>query len=226
MPYLLVLRADLAARGNDLRALRGQRIGAGPDPGRVLKHLLAQAGIDTAREEIQIVPIPGSTEAGVSTGVAAAHALADGKLDGFWASALGAQVAVHWGIGKVLVDVRRGDGPPGAANYAFMALATTEGQIQRDPCSVESVIRAVVRAQAGLRADPTRAKVIGEHLFPALEGELIEQVVQRDVIFYDASITQQTVAHLSDFAQSVGLLQEPVPYDQVIATNFRHLWST
>jgi ABC-type nitrate/sulfonate/bicarbonate transport system substrate-binding protein len=37
-PYLLVLRADLTARRNDLRALRGHRIGSAPAPGRVLKH--------------------------------------------------------------------------------------------------------------------------------------------------------------------------------------------
>ena len=116
-PFLLVLRADLGVRRNDLRALRRLRIGAAPEPGRVLTHLLAQAGIDTATEEIEIVAIPGTTEAGVSTGVTAARALADGKLDGFWANALGAQVATHWGIGQVIVDARRGDGPPGAGSY-------------------------------------------------------------------------------------------------------------
>jgi ABC-type nitrate/sulfonate/bicarbonate transport system substrate-binding protein len=79
-PFLLVQRADLAVRRNDLRALRGCRIGDAQEPGRVLTHLLAQAG--------------------VSTGVSAASALADGKLDGFWANALGAQVAVHWGTNR------------------------------------------------------------------------------------------------------------------------------
>ena len=224
-PFLLVLRADLAVGRNDLRALRGLRIGAAPEPGRVLTHLLAEAGIATATEEIEIVPIPGTAGAGVSTGVTAARALADGKLDGFWANALGAQVAVHWGIGQVIVDARRGDGPPGAGSYTFSAMATTEAQIQRDSRSVEAVIRAVVRAQAALRAEPTRARVVGGRLFPTLEAELIEQVIQRDVDFYDASITQETFAHLSQFAQSVGLLHEPVDYDQVVATNFRNLWS-
>jgi hypothetical protein len=52
---MLVLRADLAVRRNDLRALRGHRIGAALEPGRVLTDLLVQAGIDTATEEIEIV---------------------------------------------------------------------------------------------------------------------------------------------------------------------------
>jgi ABC-type nitrate/sulfonate/bicarbonate transport system substrate-binding protein len=224
-PFLLVLRADLGVRRNDLRALRRHRIGAAPEPARVLMHLLDQAGIDTTAEEIEIVPIPGAAVAGVSTGVTAARALADGKLDGFWANALGAQVAIHWGIGEVMVDVRRGDGPPGAGSYTFSALATTDAQIERNPRTVEAVIRAVARAQAALRSEPTRARVVGERLFPALEAELIERVIQRDVIFYDASITHETFAHLSEFAQSVGLLHEPAPYDQVVATNLRSLWS-
>jgi ABC-type nitrate/sulfonate/bicarbonate transport system substrate-binding protein len=220
-PYLLVVRVDLVARRNDLRALRGCRIGAALAPGRVLKHLLAQASID----EIEIVPIPGTTEPGVSTGVTAARALADGKLDGFWANALGAQVAVHWGVGEVILDTRRGDGRPGAGSYTFTALATTEAQIRRDPRSVEAVIRAVVRAQAVLVTAPTRAAVVAGRLFPPLEAELIDQVVERDVDFYDASVTGETVAQLNQFATSVGLLSEPVPYDRVVATSFRDLWS-
>jgi NitT/TauT family transport system substrate-binding protein len=167
-------------------------------------------------------------EAGASTGtgVNAARALAEGQLDGFWANALAAQVAVHRGIGEVILDARRGDGPPGAGNYTFTALETTEAQIGRNPQTVEGVIRAVVRAQALLRADPARARDVGARLFPPLEVELIDQVIRRDVVFYDASVTQEAFAQLSDFAQSVGLLHEPAPDDQVVATNFRNLWST
>jgi ABC-type nitrate/sulfonate/bicarbonate transport system substrate-binding protein len=115
-------------------------------------------------------------------------------LDGFWANALGAQVAVHWGVGEVIVDARRGDGPPGGGNYTFTALATTEAQIQRNPRSVEAVIRGLASAQAVLRAEPTRARVVGNRLFPAFEAELIDQVIERDVVFYDASITEDAVA--------------------------------
>jgi ABC-type nitrate/sulfonate/bicarbonate transport system substrate-binding protein len=147
-------------------------------------------------------------------------------LDGFWANALGAQVAVHWGIGDVIVDARRGDGPPGAGSYTFTALATTEAQIERIPRTVEAVVQAVVRAQAALRAEPARATDVGRRLFPPLEAELIEKVIQRDVVFYDASITQEMFAQLSHFAHSVGLLHELVPYGQVVATNLRDLWST
>ena len=119
-----------------------------------------------------------------------------------------------------------GDGPPGAGNYTFTALATTEAQIQRNPRTVEAVIRAVVRAQAALRAEPARARDVGARLFPTLEAELIDQVIQHDVAFYSASITEEAIEQVSQFAQSEGLVSRPVPYDDVVATAFRDLWCT
>jgi ABC-type nitrate/sulfonate/bicarbonate transport system substrate-binding protein len=142
-PYVLVMRSDLAVPRNELQGVIGRRIGAAPAPGRVLKHLLRQAGIDLQKERVEIVPIPGTSGPGVSTGVTAARALAEGQLDGFWANALGAQVAVRLGVGDVIVDCRRGDGPPDAGGYTFAALATTDSKIRSDPRSVEAVIRAV-----------------------------------------------------------------------------------
>ena len=50
--------------------------------------------------------------AGVSFGVTAAQALADGRLDGFWANGMGAEVAVRRGVGTIVLDMRRGEGPP------------------------------------------------------------------------------------------------------------------
>ena len=41
----------------------------------------------------------------------AAKALEDRKIDGFWANGMGAEVAVRRGVGTVVLDVRRGDGP-------------------------------------------------------------------------------------------------------------------
>jgi len=219
-PYVLVMRRNLRIRRNDLDSLTGRRIGAAPAPARVLKHLLAQAGIDSEKERVEIVPIPGTSGAGVSTGVTAARVLADGQLDGLWANALGAEVAVHLGVGDVIVDCRRGDGPPGAAGYTFAALATTESKIESNAREVESVVRAVVRAQNALREDPSRAMTAASRIFPALEAELTGEVVRRDVEFYDWSISEESVGQLNSFAQSAGLLADPVRYTQVVATGF------
>ena len=47
--------------------------------------------------------------ADVSFGVQAAKVLSKGKIDGFWANGMGAETAIREGVGKLWVDIRRGD---------------------------------------------------------------------------------------------------------------------
>jgi ABC-type nitrate/sulfonate/bicarbonate transport system substrate-binding protein len=110
-PWLLVLRADLPARRGDIGAVKGLRIGAAPGPDRAFRRLLAEVGLDPARDSITIGPVPGALEAGASFGVVAADALERRVVDGFWANALGSETAVLRGVGRIIADVRRGDSP-------------------------------------------------------------------------------------------------------------------
>lgn len=224
MYWLLVLRSDLGARRGDVGAMKGLRIGAAPGPDLGLLGLLAEAGIDPQRDGVQIGPIPGTNEPGVSFGVTAARALEEGRLDGFWANGMGAEVAVRRGIGTVVLDVRRGDGPTAARDFTFPALVTTEERVEQEPESVEAAIRAILRAQWTLREDPGRATEVGERLFPPTEASLIAEVVSRDLPYYQPEITEASVLSLNRFAQNAGLLSGPVPYDQVVAGRFSHLW--
>ncbi|MEE8465290.1 MAG: ABC transporter substrate-binding protein, partial [Dehalococcoidia bacterium] len=91
--WLLVLRSDLGAELGDLEAVKGLRIGAAPGPDSTLRRLLDEAGID----DVEVGPVPGSTGAGVSFGVNAALALEEGSIDGFWANAMGSEIAVRNG---------------------------------------------------------------------------------------------------------------------------------
>ena len=105
--WLLVLRSDLEVRPGDVAAVKGLRIGAAPGPDTALRRLLAEAGVDPAADDVALAPVPGSGDAGVSFGVHAAKALEEGTIDGFWANAMGAEVAVRSGIGSVVLDPRR-----------------------------------------------------------------------------------------------------------------------
>jgi len=226
MYWFLVLRADLKAKRGDLSVVRGLRIGAEPGVDLGLKQLLVDAGIDPERDHVQIGPVPGATGAGVSFGLTAAKALEEGKLDGFWANGMGAEIAVRRGIGTVVLDVRRGGGPPAAWYYTFPALVTTERKIAQEPDSVAAAIRAVRKAQKALQANPSRATEAARRRFPPTETELIAELIERDLPYYDPTISEEVVSKMNRFAQDVGLLTSPVPYDQVVATSFRHLWTT
>src|SRR5213594_3499015 len=223
-PWLLVVRADLPARRGDIGALKGLRIGAAPGPDRAFLHLLAEVGIDPARDGITIGPVPGALDPGASFGVVAADALERRLVDGFWANALGSETAVRRGVGKVIADVRRGDGPPAAGQYTFAALATTEALIAREPERVAAAVRAIVRTQRMLRKEPARASEVGRRRFPPAAAEIIAAIVERDLPFYDPVIGEQTVSVMNGFARSIRLLAEPVAYEDTVATRFRDLW--
>jgi NitT/TauT family transport system substrate-binding protein len=224
-PWLLVLRADILARRGDVAAVRGLRIGAAPGPDRAFLQLLREVGVDPARDGVRIAPVPGGTEPGASFGVVAAAALERGDVDGFWANALGSETAVRRGIGKIVVDVRRGDGPAGAGQYTFAALSTTDALIAREPERVAAAVRAIVRAQQALRKEPARAADVGRRRFPPAAAEIIATVVERDLPFYDPAIGEPAVAAMNGFARALGLLSAPVAYDDVVATRFQSLWT-
>lgn len=222
--WFLVIRSDLKPSRGDLTVVKGLRIGAAPGVDLSLRRLLVEAGIDPAKNNVQIMPIPGATGANVSFGLSAAKALEEGQLDGFWANGMGCEVAVRRGVGTMVLDVRRGDGPPAARHYTFPALVTTEKTIEREPGTVAAAIRSIVRAHKALRQDVNRATEVGKKRFPAAEAELIAELIRRDLPYYDPAISEQVVTDMNRFAQEIGLLSAPVEYNQVVATQFTHLW--
>ena len=222
--WLLVLRSDLGIRPGDVAALKGLRIGAAPGPDAALRRLLAEAGVDPT-SDVALAPVPGSGEPGVSFGVHAAQALEEGVIDGFWANAMGAEVTVRSGVGNVVLDPRRGLGPPAATDYTFAALVASDRLIEDSRDTAEGAVRAVVEAQRALRADPSRAAEVGQRLFPPDEAALIEDLVRRDAPYYTAGISPDSVANLNEFSRNIGLLSGDVAYEQVVASRFAHLWS-
>ena len=155
--------------------------------------------------------------AGINFGVTAAQALADGKIDGFWANGMGAEVAVRRGIGTVVLDVRRGDGPKPCFNYTMAAIATTDGLLQRSPETAAAAVRAIKKTHAALKQDVTLATAVGRKLFPPFEAELIAELIRRDLPYYDTAISPEFVAGMNRFARDLGILKGDVPYEQVVA---------
>ena len=221
--WVLVLRSGLGAQPGDVAAVKGLRIGAAPGPDAALCRLLAEAGIDPARD-VALAPVPGSGDPGVSFGVHAAQALEEGVIDGFWANAMGAEVSVRRGIGNIVLDPRQGLGPPAARDYTFAALVAAEGLIEDSPATAEGAVRAVVDAQGTLRANPSQAAGVGQRLFPPGEAELIVDLVRRDAPYYAAGISPGSVASLNEFCRNLDLLSGDAAYEQVVASQFAHLW--
>jgi NitT/TauT family transport system substrate-binding protein len=224
MYWFLVLHADFKAKRGDVAAVKGRSIGAAPWVDKGLRGLLAAAGIDLERDRVKIAPVPGSLDAGVNFGVTAAKALEERKIDGFWANGMGAEVAVRRGIGTVVLDVRRGDGPKPCFNYTAATIATTDALIARAPEQAAAAVRAVVKTHAALKADVARAAEVGKKLFPPPEAALIADLIRRDLSYYDATLSREFIAGMTDFARGQNILGGDVAYEQAVATQFAPLW--
>lgn len=216
MYWFLVVRSDLGVATGDLAAVAGLRIAAAPGPVDGLRRMLQVTGLDPDND-VELVPVPAAEGAGVSFGVAAAQALAEGKVDAFWANGMGAEVAVRAGTGTVVVDARRGGGPAGSQHYTFPALVVAERMVAEDPDRVAAGVRAVTSAQRALREAPSRATGAVTDLFGDHERGLIADLIARDAPFYDPRVTPADVTALTTFAHDIGLLDAPsVPYEDVV----------
>ncbi len=224
MYWFLVMHTDLGVKRGDIAGVKGRSIGAAPWVEMGLRRLLIEAGIDLVRDGVKIAPVPGALAAVVNFGVTAAKALEERKIDGFWANGMGAEVAMRRGIGTVVLDVRRGDGPKDCFNYTMASIATTDRLIARSPELAAAAVRAIVKTQAALKQDVSLATGIGRKLFPPEEAELIAELIHRDLPYYDPKITPEFVAGINRFARDIGILTGEVPYERVVATQFAQLW--
>ena len=220
--WFLAIRSDIPCARGDVNAVKGLRLSAAIEPGLTMKRLLEEAGIDLARDNVRIVPTPPRTSPNLAwDGV---DAIEQGIADGYWGNGLRADLGVKRGIAKILLDVRRGDGPPAARHWTFPALVTTERLVKEHPEVAAAAVRAIVKTLRALRANPQLAVQAAQRLFPAEEASLIAYEVARDAPFYDPTITEDMVANISRFAREIGVLEGEVRYDQVVATELAPLW--
>jgi ABC-type nitrate/sulfonate/bicarbonate transport system substrate-binding protein len=223
--WFMAVRADLAVKRGDLNAVKGLRISCSPTfPEMGLRYMLAEAGIDPTRDSVRIVASPAKSKDEHLKARDGIVAIEQGVADGYWGNGMRLAMGESLGVAKLHLDLRRGDGPPGARWYNFAALTTTEQLVREQPQIAAGAIRAIVQTQKALRADPGLATQIGNDLFPPDEAALIAGLIARDAPFYDATISPQAVDGLNKFAMANGLIANPVPYDELVASEFRQLW--
>src|SRR5262249_60718429 len=96
--------------------------------------------------------------------------------------------------------------------------------VKEHPKIAAGAVRAIVKPQRALRADPQLALKAAQRLFPAEEASLIVYEVARDAPFYDPTITEEMIGHISRFAREIGALDGEVRHDELVATQFSALW--
>lgn len=223
--WFMGVRKDLDIERGDLKALEGLKIACSfAFPKVALRHMLINAGLDVDGGQVQLVEsLPVDSHMHSRDGM---KAIATGYADGFWGNGMRLALAEKAGLAKVHVDTRRGDGPDGTRFYNFAALTVTDALIEREPEVAAAAVRAIVATQKALAADPSLAKQVGDELFPGDEAELMPALIARDAPFYQARITPEAVDGLNRFAIANKLIEQPLAYDQLVASQFSELWNS
>ncbi|MFY9784878.1 MAG: ABC transporter substrate-binding protein [Pseudolabrys sp.] len=217
MYWFLVMRSDIECARGDINVVKGRKIGAAPWVDLGLKQLLVAAGIDAVRDNVTIAPVPNTGGRSVNFGLMAAKALEERMIDGFWANGMGAEVAVRSGAGKVVLDIRRGDGPKECFNYTMASLAVTDRFLSERPKDAARMVKAMEATHAALKADVSLAEKVGRKVFPPGEAAMIAKLIERDLPYYSIGISLNFVVGMNDFARKVGILDMHPQYSHVVA---------
>ena len=138
-------------------------------------------------------------------------------MDGFWANGMGAELAVKSGAGKIVLDVRRGDGPAVCFDYTLPTLAASDRLIKDHPDAALRAVRAIAATLRALRDDVSLATKAARNVFPEQETELIAELIRRDLPFYDPIISEKTVTVMNQFCRDMGVLHAMPSYAEVVA---------
>jgi ABC-type nitrate/sulfonate/bicarbonate transport system substrate-binding protein len=217
MYWFLVMRSDINCPRGDINVVKGRKIGAAPWVDLGLKQLLVAAGIDAVRDNVTVAPVPNTGSASVNFGLMAAKALEERLIDGFWANGMGTEVAVRSGAGKVVLDIRRGDGPKECFNYTMASLAVTDRFLAEKNDVAAKMVKAMEATHAALKADVSLAEKVGRKVFPASEAALIQRLIERDLPYYSTKISPEFVDGMNEFARKIGILDMHPQYSDVVA---------
>jgi len=216
-PLHVVIRKDSAAK--DVKDLKGTKLGmtrAGSGTDLSLRALLKDAGLEPDKD-VAIIAI-----GGVSSATAALKA---GQVDGYMGGEPAGAIAVQQlKLARYFIDPRLGQGPKFLQFMTFPTLQASDKWLSANPQLGERVVRALVKTLKRLREDPEAAVTVGQKLFPTMDVTVIRSIVAIEKNTYSPVITEEAMRLCNQFQKQVGSVKTEIPYDKVVATQFKHLW--
>ncbi|MEY3551904.1 MAG: hypothetical protein RL735_252, partial [Pseudomonadota bacterium] len=106
------------------------------------------------------------------------------------------------------------------------SVATSDALIAREPEVADAAVRAIVATQKALKADVSLATEVGRRLFPETEASLIARLIERDLPYYDPSISPEFVKGMNQFCRENGILEGEPAYEKIVATGSSRFWNS
>ena len=137
----------------------------------------------------------------------------------------GGAIIVHQlKLGRYFIEPMRDQGPAFLRHMTFPTLQTSDRYIQGNPQIVERVVRAVIKTQKRLREDPDAAVSVAQKMFPAIEAELLRNIIAVYRKAYFPAITEEALRTVNQYQKQAGVVKGDFAYDKMVAVQYKSLW--
>lgn len=222
MPYVVVGRKDLKlpnlgkypAVFGDLKDMTWGITARGADSEMFMRAMATDAKLDPDKDV---------TFLGVGLSPTALPALKAGRIDVFITLSPGPTVATTLGLGQVLVDLRKGEGPANFKGITYQGVTTLRKTAQSRPKVVDGIIAAHTKAYCWINDPKNFNELLGILKTKLAVGELSEAQF-RDLVRDEIPVLKMTFAKTDFVVWNQFLLKSKMLKTALVADEL--LWKT
>jgi NitT/TauT family transport system substrate-binding protein len=210
--YLTAAKGVTAPVG-DLGVLKGKTVVTTPyggTPNSIIRYLVQKAGL-TLNTDVKLIE---TTLAGALAAVSAGGAqiavttepvLTQGIRQGIW--------------GEPFYNVPKELGP-----YAYSTINVRQESVEKDPATVESFVRNLIRGLKLTHETPDEATAVARKEFPTMAADDMKATMDRsfadNLWSKDGMVSEAGWTTAESVVLAAGLLKQPVPYGAIIDMSF------
>lgn len=219
MPYVVVAssKVKLPNKGKypqvmaDLKGLTWGITARGADSEMFMRAMAVDAGLDPDKDV---------TYLGVGLSPTALPALKAGRIDAFITLSPGPNVAAKLGLGEVLVDLRKGEGPANFRGITYQGVATLRKTAEGRPAAVDGIIKAHERAYCWIHDAKNFDELIGIMKTKLSAGELSEdqfrQMIKDEMPVLKMTFPKESFPVWNDFLLKSKMLKNPLVAEDIL----------
>ena len=198
----------------DLKGLKIGISGRGASTDTATRFMLKQAGLDPEKD-VTIMPVgdPGTMLASLKNKVIDAAMAVEPTQT---AAVLSLKIA------KTMADIEGGGGPSVFHPYAYNGVFVHSAFLKEHADTARGIVAALVEACAIIH-DPARINDLMETAANYMKGsdpDVVRAYLEKYRTNYGAVATRQGVDNVSAMLMAAGTIPKPVPYEQLVATDF------
>lgn len=219
MPYVVIGKTGLKLPNKgkypevfrDLKGLTWGITGRGADSEMFMRAMANDAGIDPDKDV---------TWLGVGLSPTALPALKAGRVDAFITLSPGPTLVTALGLGEVLVDLRKGEGPANFKGVTYQGVTTLRKTAQTKPKAVDGLIAAHAKAYCWVRDPKNFDELLGILKTKLAVGELTDaqfrQLVKDEIPTLKLTFPKANFAVWNEFLLKSKMLKSPLIADDLL----------